>query len=506
MQIFFEEPLSKKLIKTHQIVLCLLIGYLETNEISTFKMYKIQSNLNNVISNIHRNYLVFVEFICNNLTEEQYDVANDWAGKLKRVLKTRAIMKSHYTYNNSELLQTNNSISIKLVKDLLRQSKRHNEYTQEANFILKNMEMMEITTVRDIVIAAVNKSKMSSGDTSTTSVKSHHLKKSKTGKNLFNQTLEHDTYTSKGQNQGVKRVKNNNLIKPMYKEMLDSSVNKDMISTNDFKRELEYINRTKSAVSSKKVPSTYDSPEVSPKKVKKMSKKKIEKHEKISLKTTHLEQIISKYKRHTDPVDGTNSEISSQSHAEHHFQGQVQEIEEHNYDSEAPMPSAPVPIATDSWSFKLEAKLVDKPANTDRVLQSQKEISMDSIMRESPYSNSKKAEGTKELHNYESLDKFIESKANEFISSTDQSKATKSIKYKSPKAARANKTGISTPKKRVHAYRTQNHTLSDTKSDDSKKKFQINRQPDAIQRLMQTEKKREKHSLSYSHGHILDKK
>lgn len=40
---------------------------------------KIFSAVKNIIRNVHRNYLVFIEFICKNLTTEQREKTFDWA-------------------------------------------------------------------------------------------------------------------------------------------------------------------------------------------------------------------------------------------------------------------------------------------------------------------------------------------------------------------------------------------------------------------------------------------
>ena len=49
----------------------IVFGYIETMDASDFNNVKIYSAIKNVIRNVHRNYLVFVEFICKNLTPEQ---------------------------------------------------------------------------------------------------------------------------------------------------------------------------------------------------------------------------------------------------------------------------------------------------------------------------------------------------------------------------------------------------------------------------------------------------
>jgi hypothetical protein len=95
MHVFFEEEQSKKLIKTQQILLCVFIGYLELCEDTLYETDKKWKSLLNIINNLQRSYLVFIQFITSNLTEDQYDAACDWAGKLCKVLETRKVMKTH---------------------------------------------------------------------------------------------------------------------------------------------------------------------------------------------------------------------------------------------------------------------------------------------------------------------------------------------------------------------------------------------------------------------------
>lgn len=158
MAAFFEEPLSKKLIKNHQMLLCVFVGFLQISDMEIYNHLKTWTNSKNIINYLHRNFLVFVQFICNNLTEEQFDAAYDWAIQLENVLKTRSVMKSHYNVYNSDLLQNNNSISFQLLKDLLRQKSDESNFKEEAYYILKNIDGMEIQIVRDFMYSTANKS------------------------------------------------------------------------------------------------------------------------------------------------------------------------------------------------------------------------------------------------------------------------------------------------------------------------------------------------------------
>ena len=52
---------------------------------------------------MHRNYLVFIEFILNNLTNEQFEDAKQWIEKLQKVVQTRSVMKKSTSLFNSDI-------------------------------------------------------------------------------------------------------------------------------------------------------------------------------------------------------------------------------------------------------------------------------------------------------------------------------------------------------------------------------------------------------------------
>jgi len=68
MSLFFEEEVSKKLIRQQQVLLIIIMGFIETMDAIEYNNVKIFSAVKNVIRNVHWNYLVFIEFICRNLT------------------------------------------------------------------------------------------------------------------------------------------------------------------------------------------------------------------------------------------------------------------------------------------------------------------------------------------------------------------------------------------------------------------------------------------------------
>jgi len=77
--------------------------------------------------NIHKNYLVFVEFICKNLTNEQRSKTKEWVDELYRILQDRPAAKTYYRSNNTQTLIRNNEISASLLKNLLRTNQDQND-------------------------------------------------------------------------------------------------------------------------------------------------------------------------------------------------------------------------------------------------------------------------------------------------------------------------------------------------------------------------------------------
>ena len=71
LQEFFEEEKSRKLMKVHQIVQVLTIGYIEVFEQELRSAGKLISAVKNLLYNVHQNFLIFVDFILSSLNEEQ---------------------------------------------------------------------------------------------------------------------------------------------------------------------------------------------------------------------------------------------------------------------------------------------------------------------------------------------------------------------------------------------------------------------------------------------------
>lgn len=118
MQLFFEEESSKKLIRQQQILLLLVIGYIELMEEPIKKSHKTLASIKNIMTNVHKNYLVFVEFICKNLNYEQRTKTKEWVDELYRILEERPAAKTYYKCNNTQTLIRNNELSQNLLKGL----------------------------------------------------------------------------------------------------------------------------------------------------------------------------------------------------------------------------------------------------------------------------------------------------------------------------------------------------------------------------------------------------
>ena len=93
---------------------------------------KALSSVKSIISNLHSNYLVLIEYILTHLTEEQFDESKVWAERLKYALNTRKFIKSKTALNtrkfiksktvlsNKEILESNNNSATSMLRDLIK--------------------------------------------------------------------------------------------------------------------------------------------------------------------------------------------------------------------------------------------------------------------------------------------------------------------------------------------------------------------------------------------------
>ena len=81
---------------------------------------KALSSVKSIISNLHSNYLVLIEYILTHLTEEQFDESKVWAERLKYALNTRKFIKSKTVLSNKEILESNNNSATSMLRDLIK--------------------------------------------------------------------------------------------------------------------------------------------------------------------------------------------------------------------------------------------------------------------------------------------------------------------------------------------------------------------------------------------------
>ena len=103
------------------------------------------------MANIHKNYLIFVQFVCRNLTDEQKTKTQEWVAQLFYILQNRPDNKSYYKSNNTQTLIRNNELSINLLKTLLRTSGDTNEFMKLSLEIIKNIETIGLWWVRKTI-------------------------------------------------------------------------------------------------------------------------------------------------------------------------------------------------------------------------------------------------------------------------------------------------------------------------------------------------------------------
>lgn len=60
------------------------------------KSHQTMAAVKNILANLHKNYLVFVEFICKNLTHQQKEKTKEWVDELYKILQERPAAKAYY--------------------------------------------------------------------------------------------------------------------------------------------------------------------------------------------------------------------------------------------------------------------------------------------------------------------------------------------------------------------------------------------------------------------------
>ena len=86
---------------------------------------------------MHKNYLIFVEFICKNLNDDQRTKTKQWVDELYTILNERPAAKTYENCNNTDTLVRNNKMSADLLKTLCRGVSDQADYNKMVVEILK---------------------------------------------------------------------------------------------------------------------------------------------------------------------------------------------------------------------------------------------------------------------------------------------------------------------------------------------------------------------------------
>ena len=163
MQDFFEEEKSKRLMKTHQVVMIITIAYAEHFESELRQKGKLLSAIKNLLANVHQNFLIFVDFIVASLNDEQRNNVSiislteyqDWAAALLRVLAERPNRKSYYKAQNATTLKKNNDISLSLLKGICM-GKTQDEFLLRVQSVFRSIESSSGLRVRELLYPFIN--------------------------------------------------------------------------------------------------------------------------------------------------------------------------------------------------------------------------------------------------------------------------------------------------------------------------------------------------------------
>jgi hypothetical protein len=146
----FEGDAVKKLIRQYQIMFILTLGYLELHKKSESMKLKAYTCIKNILTNVHRNYLVFLEFLYKNLSEDQRERTRRVTEKMLTVLNDRPTNKLQYKCSPSQILKSNNDIAMTMLKTLIKNYSLPNDFNKGALEIIKNIDVLSVAWVRDI--------------------------------------------------------------------------------------------------------------------------------------------------------------------------------------------------------------------------------------------------------------------------------------------------------------------------------------------------------------------
>jgi len=118
---------------------------------------KILNAVKNILQNVHKNYLVFVEFINKNLTPEQRSKTHEWASSLESILEDRPSVKTYYKNTNSQILAQNNEISINLLKTICWSRFIESDFLPLLQKIIKKIDVLSVIEVRKLLMRVLER-------------------------------------------------------------------------------------------------------------------------------------------------------------------------------------------------------------------------------------------------------------------------------------------------------------------------------------------------------------
>lgn len=217
------------------------------------------------------------------------------------------------------------------------------DFTKEALYILKSVDLMDIDMVRDLVKESIKPKTPSTSDTPS------KIKRSKTNKNICAQSMiqKNEPKIKKAYNRNHKirsPQQIHNPHKPMFKEMIDKTQDQNSLYTKNYKKALEYINNRTMAVSS-----SYISPGTSPNKTRKMLNQTSRDSQ---IYDTKIETFNKSRKSPIQTKHMMNREINKHIHAQNGLMAELEFDDDNSYETENPIPHVPIPISPDNSSLE----------------------------------------------------------------------------------------------------------------------------------------------------------
>jgi hypothetical protein len=135
------------------------LGYLELSKNTGSLKFKDHSSVKNIFTNIHKNYLVFMDFLYKNLTKDQINKTKKITERIFTILNERPTAKIHYGTAQMQTLKTNNEMSLSMLKSLLRNNSNQNDFMKGSSEIIKNIDSLSVSWVKNKIIDLIKASK-----------------------------------------------------------------------------------------------------------------------------------------------------------------------------------------------------------------------------------------------------------------------------------------------------------------------------------------------------------